>query len=82
MSICELVEFYEEGGITEHELAVEAILMVDETNVANIIDALPREVMPEVEQFVKTYKPNEMVSVFGESPSPKSVDLVRKHLAM
>jgi hypothetical protein len=70
----ELVAMYKNGAITAHHLAVECLHMLDPSDPCLVLSALPKEILQEIEDFAKTYRPERMVTNYGVIPAPDQVD--------
>jgi hypothetical protein len=75
-----LVAMYRKGAITADHLVVQSLGAVDPAEPALILDALPRELLTRVDEFVKQYRPGEMVANYGSVPEPSQVSAARKWL--
>ena len=70
-----LVTLYEKGAIVADELVVRCLLMIDPDDPARVLDALPRETLPRVLEFVGKYRSGRLVSSCGGPlPAVNQVD--------
>jgi hypothetical protein len=79
MTIETLLEYYEEGRMTSHAVAVSAINLVDPSSVNAVMRALPEKIKLEVLEYAVKYRPNKMISINLETPSPESIECVKRY---
>jgi hypothetical protein len=84
MTIPELVERYEAGGITPLGLVITVFNQINQENVDEVMRQLPPWAYPEMQRFVDQYRPD--MRVFNaRRPSPEAValgaDWLKRHHA-
>jgi hypothetical protein len=75
-----LIAAYEQGGITGHHLAVEALALLDPSNPRPTLAALPPDVWPEVHRYAVNHQSGRMRSNYGPSPTVEQVEAARRWL--
>jgi hypothetical protein len=74
MTVQQLVAWYELGAVTEHELVVRCLDLVDPRDPAAVLDGLPARTLPWLRDFLDHYRPGEMLSLRGGTiPTPDQV---------
>lgn len=68
-----LARQYERGAITAHHCAVESLTRLDPAHPELALAALPTRVLREIRDFANGYRPGEMVSNYGDMPTPAQV---------
>jgi hypothetical protein len=73
-----LVAMYQKGAITADHLAVECLHMIDPKTPAPVLDALPREIIARMIEFIHQYTPGGMITNYGILPTSDQVQAAKK----
>jgi hypothetical protein len=76
MKLSTLLDLIARHQLTPHHAAVEAALLVTDSNVDEVLSVLPPNVRAALEDFAETYEPGRMLSNYGDIPSPASVESI------
>jgi hypothetical protein len=83
MNVQQLVAKYESGAITGHELVVDCLTMLDPGDPSGSLGNLPPDTLPRLREFLDSYRPGEMMSVYGGAiPTPDQVLAARRWLTL
>ena len=80
MTIRQLVESYDRGAITGHELIVRLLDQVSRSHVDTVMGALPEHLHEEMRRFLEGYRPGEMLTLHGPVPPPENIEIARAWL--
>jgi hypothetical protein len=70
MALDKLLARYYIGALTEHELVVDSLLLVDPTIPSAALDRLPLAVLPWLRDFVQRYTPGKMRTTRADEAIP------------
>ena len=70
----ELVAMYREGSITGYQLMLHSLHMVDPQTPALVLGWLPEEILGEMVEYIRRYRPESMISKPGLPPSADQVE--------
>jgi hypothetical protein len=73
MTTASLIAMYKKGVITADHTVVECLRMIDPTNPATVLTALPPEIIVRVREFARQYRPNAMITNYGILPASDQV---------
>jgi hypothetical protein len=73
-----LVTMYRKGAITADHLVVECLNMIDPKDPAPVLGALPDDILVRMVDFVRSYRPNGLVTNYGVLPAMDQVQAVRR----
>lgn len=77
MDAQQLAEKYRQGALTDQELAVESLVLLEPDNPGPALCNLPDHVLDKVLEFATTYRPGQMLSTDpqGRIPSQEQVQM-------
>jgi hypothetical protein len=81
MTFAQLIARHESGAMASHEFTIECLNQLDPRDPAAILERLPLEILPRVQEFVDEYRAGEMMaSQGGLIPTPAQIQAARSWL--
>jgi len=73
-----LVTMYQKCAITADHIIVKCLHMIDPANPASVLEALPDEILMQMLDLARCYRPNGMVTNYGVLPTVDQVEAARR----
>jgi hypothetical protein len=78
LTFTQLLARYQAGAIAGHEFAVESLNQVDPLDPSEVLNRMPPEILPRLDEFLDQYQPGQMIaSQGGPIPTPARVRAAR-----